>query len=146
MSNPSTEGKPHAQELPTLYIHSEMTKTPPTSRKAKPSLFKSLPLSLILESDVPVPKASSVKIHTWPNEQELQTLEACPICPDMPRLTYHSNAVDAHLKNIVDMELPNSIDIMITELQTSGDNIEFTMSASTDNKVWGSEVTLMNHE
>jgi hypothetical protein len=100
----------------------------------------------ILKSNILATRTSVVEIHTWPDEQEPQTLKACPICPNMPRLTYHSNAINTCLKNIVNMELPDSIDIVITELQTPGDHVKFAMSASTDNKVWGSEVTLTTHK
>jgi hypothetical protein len=53
---------------------------------------------------------------------------------DALRLTNHGNTVDTCLK-VADMEL-----------QTPGDTAEFAILTSTDNEVWGSEVTLTTHE
>jgi hypothetical protein len=84
----------------------------------------------ILESDMLVTKANSVEIHAQPDEQEPPTLKALPMCSDMPRLTHHSNAIDARLKRIVDMEI-----------QAPSDNVKLTMIAQTKNQVWGSGAT-----
>jgi hypothetical protein len=165
--NPSTKGKSNARELPTLHIHStEMTRTPPMSKESEPLLSKSSPLPLhaclsmikyalysdvpntyirILESDALVTKANSIEIHAQPDEREPPTLKALPMCSDMPKLTNHSKAKDACLKRIVDMELPNSINISVTEIQAPSDNAKLTMIAHTNNQVWGSGATPMTY-
>jgi hypothetical protein len=130
----------------------KMTKTPPMLTETEPSLSKSSLLSLhaclsmikyalysnvpnmdirILESNVLVTKANSIKIHAQLDEQEPPTLKALPMHSDTPRLTHHSNARDACLKRIVDMELPNSINIVITEIQAPSNNVKLAMIVQT---------------
>jgi hypothetical protein len=102
----------------------------------KYALYSDVPNMYIrmLEADSLVTRTSTAEIHAWLDEREPQTLKACPNHLDTPRLTNHGNTVDARLK-VADMEL-----------QTPGDTAEFTISTSTDNEVWGSEVTLTTHE